>query len=48
LCSAFLPTADVTSVAFFELKLMIGVAGPTAVGWILFKRSHASAAERLT
>jgi glutamate:GABA antiporter len=48
LCAAFLPTADVTSVALFELKLIIGVAGPTTVGWILFKRAHASAAERLT
>jgi amino acid transporter len=46
--AAFLPTADVTSVALFELKLIIGVAGPTSVGWVLFKRARVSAAERLT
>jgi amino acid transporter len=42
-CAAFLPTADVTSVALFELKLIVGVAGPTAVGWMLFRRAHRSA-----
>jgi glutamate:GABA antiporter len=38
--AAFLPTADVTSVALFETKLIVGVAGPTALGWFLFKRSR--------
>jgi len=37
--AAFLPTSDVTSVPLFETKLVIGVAGPTALGWYLFKRS---------
>jgi positive regulator of sigma E activity len=40
LCAAFLPTADVTSVALFESKMIIGVVGPTAVGWFLFKRAQ--------
>jgi amino acid transporter len=40
LCAAFLPTADVTSVALFETKMVIGVAGPTAIGWFLFKRAQ--------
>jgi glutamate:GABA antiporter len=39
LCAAFLPTADVTSVALFEAKLVVGVVGPTALGWFLFKRA---------
>ena len=39
LCAAFLPTADVTSVALFETKMVIGVVGPTAIGWFLFKRA---------
>ena len=38
--AAFLPTSDVTSVALFETKLVIGVVGPTALGWYLFKRSQ--------
>jgi amino acid transporter len=40
LFAAFLPTADVASVALFETKMVIGVAGPTAFGWFLFKRSQ--------
>jgi hypothetical protein len=40
LCAAFLPTADVTSVALFETKMVIGVVGPTAIGWFLFKRAQ--------
>ena len=43
LCAAFLPTADVTSVALFETKMVVGVVGPTAVGWFLFKRGAAAA-----
>ena len=39
LVAAFLPTSDVTSVAVFESKLVVGVIGPTAVGWFLFKRT---------
>ena len=38
--AAFLPTSDVTSVALFEVKLALGVAGPTALGWMLFKRAQ--------
>jgi glutamate:GABA antiporter len=38
--AAFLPTADVTSIPLFEIKLVVGVAGPTALGWFLFKRSR--------
>jgi amino acid transporter len=41
LAAAFLPTADVTSVAIFELKMIVGVAGPLAVGWLLFSRAAA-------
>ena len=46
LVAAFLPTSDVTSVAVFESKLVVGVIAPTAVGWFLFKRSAAALAER--
>ncbi len=38
--AAFLPTADVTSVALFEAKMIVGVVGPTALGWFLFKRAQ--------
>jgi amino acid transporter len=38
--AAFLPTADVASVPLFETKMIVGVVGPTAVGWLLFKRSQ--------
>jgi amino acid transporter len=38
--AAFLPTADVTSVALFETKMIVGVAGPTLVGWFLFNRAR--------
>ena len=38
--SAFLPTADVTSVLLFEIKMIIGVAGPTLIGWLLFRRAQ--------
>jgi len=37
--AAFLPTADVASVTMFEVKMVAGVAGPTALGWFLFKRA---------
>ncbi len=37
--AAFLPTADVTSVAVFEGKMFAGVVGPTALGWLLYRRS---------
>ena len=36
---AFLPGADVDSLAVFEGKMAIGVIGPTAIGWWLFRRS---------
>jgi len=39
LVAASLPTSDVTSVAVFESKLVVGVVGPTALGWFLYKRS---------
>ncbi len=38
--AAFLPTADMTNVAVFEAKMLLGVIGPTAVGWFLFRRSQ--------
>ena len=38
--AAFFPTEDVASVATFELKMAIGVLGPTAVGWYFFRRSR--------
>jgi amino acid transporter len=40
LCAAFLPTADVASVWLFEIKLVTGVVGPTALGWFLFWRAR--------
>jgi len=40
--AAFLPTADVSSVWVFEVKLIIGVVGPTALGWFLFWRARES------
>jgi amino acid transporter len=39
LVAAFLPTADVASVWTFEIKLLAGVLGPTALGWYLFSRA---------
>lgn len=36
--AAFLPTADVTSVATFELKMVVGVVGPIAIGWWLYRK----------
>ena len=41
--AAFLPTADVASVPVFETKMLVGVLAPTAVGWLLFRRSQRSA-----
>ena len=38
--AAFLPTAEVTSVPMFETKMIVGVVGPTAVGWLLFRRAQ--------
>jgi len=38
--AAFLPTADVSSVVVFETKLIVGVAAPTALGWLLFRRAQ--------
>jgi amino acid transporter len=45
LAAAFLPTADVRSVALFETKLIVGVVGPTALGWFLFRRARRNALE---
>jgi amino acid transporter len=39
LAAAFLPTADVASVVVFELKMIVGITGPLAVGWFLYARS---------
>ena len=43
---AFLPTSDVDNVWTFELKLLAGVVGPTAVGWYLFQRADRGAVTR--
>ena len=40
LVAAFVPTADVQSVLIFETKMAAGVAGPIAVGWVLFRRAR--------
>ena len=45
LVAAFLPTSDVVSVPLFETKMIVGVVGPTALGWFLFKRSTRSVVE---
>jgi len=45
LAAAFLPTADVQSVPLFETKLIVGVVGPTALGWVLFRRAQRHAVE---
>lgn len=37
--AAFLPPADVASVWVFELKMLTGVGGPSAVGWLLYWRA---------
>jgi glutamate:GABA antiporter len=37
--AAFLPPADVASVWVFELKMLAGVGGPSAVGWLLYWRT---------
>jgi amino acid transporter len=38
--TAFVPPADVERVALYELKLVAGVAGPLAIGVILFLRAR--------
>jgi amino acid transporter len=45
LLAAFLPTSDVTSVPLFETKMLVGVAGPTSLGWLLFRRAQRHALE---
>jgi amino acid transporter len=42
--AAFLPTSDVSSVWVFEVKLITGVVGPTALGWFLFWRAREASA----
>jgi len=37
---AFLPGADVASLPVFEGKMLVGVIGPTAIGWWLFRRAE--------
>jgi amino acid transporter len=39
---AFLPTSDVDNVVLFETKMVVGVIGPTAFGWWLFRRTRRS------
>lgn len=41
--AAFLPAPDVTNIAIFELKMLVGVLGPTTLGWWLFSRSQRAA-----
>ncbi len=38
--AAFLPTSDVENVLLFEIKMLLGVMGPTAFGWFLFRRTR--------
>jgi amino acid transporter len=38
--AAFIPTGDVDSALVFEAKMAVGVLGPTAIGWYLFKRAR--------
>jgi amino acid transporter len=40
LVAAFLPTSDVANVVLFESKMVVGVAAPTLVGWMLFRRAR--------
>jgi len=37
---SFLPTPEVGNVMIFELKMIVGVLGPTAIGWYLFRRAR--------
>ena len=37
---SFLPTPDVGNVWVFELKMAVGVLGPTLVGWYLYRRAR--------
>jgi len=41
--AAFWPTADVDRVWLFETKMALGVIGPMAVGWFLFRRARSRA-----
>jgi amino acid transporter len=38
--AAFFPTAQVTNLGLFELKMALGVIGPTTVGWYLYRRER--------
>jgi glutamate:GABA antiporter len=40
--AAFLPTSDVDNVLLFEAKMLVGVVGPTAIGWFLFTRASSA------
>ena len=40
LAAAFLPAEGVDSVLIFELKMLVGIAGPIALGWWLFRRTR--------
>lgn len=48
LCASFLSTAEVTSVLMFEVKMVVGVVGPTAVGWYVFKRAQRGVPEMVS
>ena len=38
--AAFIPTSDVANVRTFEIKMVLGVTIPIAIGWILYWRSR--------
>jgi glutamate:GABA antiporter len=42
--AAFIPTGDVENVLTFEAKMVVGVAAPTLIGWLLFRRARRAAA----
>lgn len=41
--AAFIPTSDVEQVLLFELKTVVGVVVPIALGWYLFRRARRAA-----
>lgn len=48
LIAAFLPTSEVGSVFVFEIKMGLGIAGPTLLGWVLFNRAQRAGGEMAT
>lgn len=45
--AAFVPTSDVEHVLVFQVKLLVGVVGPTALGLVLFARARKAAGDDL-